>query len=157
MCFRFRRSFKTGPFCSNIRKLVFFLAPLLIAVFASACSQSGNNQLEQNPAPVVMQATPEPTIEPTPEPTSEPAPEKIAELDSGEATPSENYDEPQSTEEYIESTQDVQQQEEMVWIAGSGNGTKYHCDSSCSNMSNPVQISLADAQTRGYEACKRCY
>ncbi len=45
----------------------------------------------------------------------------------------------------------------MVWIAGSGEGTKYHSRSGCSNMKNPVQISLADAQRMGYTPCKRCY
>ena len=45
----------------------------------------------------------------------------------------------------------------MVWIAGSGNGKKYHSYSGCSNMKNPVEISLSDAEVRGYEPCKKCY
>ena len=47
--------------------------------------------------------------------------------------------------------------EEMVYIAGSGEGTKYHSNPDCSNMSNPVEITLNEAQSRGYEPCKRCY
>ena len=43
----------------------------------------------------------------------------------------------------------------MVWIPQSG--AKYHKNSSCSNMKNPSQISLSDAQARGYTACKKCY
>lgn len=44
-----------------------------------------------------------------------------------------------------------------VWIAGSGNGTKYHSNPNCSNMKNPVEISLSEAQSRGYDPCKKCY
>lgn len=46
-------------------------------------------------------------------------------------------------------------QETMVWVSGSGK--KYHSNSSCSNMSNPHQISLSDAQAQGYTPCKKCY
>lgn len=47
--------------------------------------------------------------------------------------------------------------EEMVYIAGSGEGTKYHSNPNCSNMSNPVEIPLSEAIADGYEPCKRCY
>ncbi len=47
------------------------------------------------------------------------------------------------------------QQETMVWVSDSGK--KYHSKSSCSNMSNPHQISLSDAQAQGYTPCKKCY
>lgn len=42
-----------------------------------------------------------------------------------------------------------------VWV--SNTGSKYHSQSSCSNMKNPRQISLNDAKTRGLDACKKCY
>lgn len=44
-----------------------------------------------------------------------------------------------------------------VYIAGSGNGTKYHSNPNCSNMKNPIEISLSEAEARGYEPCKKCY
>ena len=47
--------------------------------------------------------------------------------------------------------------EEMVYIAGSGEGTKYHSTPDCSNMSNPIEIPLSEAIADGYEPCKRCY
>lgn len=47
------------------------------------------------------------------------------------------------------------QQGTMVWIPQSG--TKYHSNPSCSGMKNPTQISITDAQSRGYEPCKKCY
>lgn len=46
-------------------------------------------------------------------------------------------------------------QERMVWIDDTGK--KYHSKSSCSNMSNPYQVSLSDAISRGRDACKKCY
>lgn len=45
--------------------------------------------------------------------------------------------------------------EEMVWVSGSGN--KYHSNPNCSNMKNPSQITLSEAQARGKEPCKKCY
>ncbi len=44
---------------------------------------------------------------------------------------------------------------EMVWIPQSG--SKYHSHSSCSNMKNPLQVSKSDAESMGYEPCKKCY
>lgn len=45
--------------------------------------------------------------------------------------------------------------ETMVWASESG--SKYHQDKTCSNMSNPQQISLHDAEEMGLSPCKRCY
>lgn len=42
-----------------------------------------------------------------------------------------------------------------VWIPQSG--SKHHSSSSCSGMKNPSQVSLSDAQSRGYTACSKCY
>ena len=44
----------------------------------------------------------------------------------------------------------------LVWIPTNG-GTKYHRRSTCSNMIDPKQVDLADAEAQGYTACKRCY
>lgn len=49
----------------------------------------------------------------------------------------------------------MQTQENMVWIPQSG--AKYHSNSSCSNMNNPTQVSISQAQASGYEPCKKCY
>lgn len=43
----------------------------------------------------------------------------------------------------------------MVWITQTG--SKYHSTSSCSNMKNPSQISLEQALSKGYTACKKCH
>ncbi len=43
----------------------------------------------------------------------------------------------------------------MVWIPKSG--SRYHSTPSCSGMKNPTQISLSEAQSKGYTPCQRCY
>ena len=43
----------------------------------------------------------------------------------------------------------------MVWVTK--NGTKYHSNSSCSDMKNPIEISQKDAVEKGYTPCKKCY
>jgi len=43
----------------------------------------------------------------------------------------------------------------MVWIPKTG--SKYHNNSGCSNMKNPSQVTIEEAQRRGYEPCKKCY
>lgn len=155
----------------------------LVVVFGVAAAFGGSDDTgerpPQEPATVTVQTTPEPTPEETAEPTQEPTPEetptpepeeelKEAYDDSweyadgpmvvdGEQAPADGDTEQQAAQEYTEPAQEAQPQGDMVWIAGSGDGTKYHNDPSCSNMRNPVQVSIADAQSRGYEACKRCY
>lgn len=46
--------------------------------------------------------------------------------------------------------------ETMVWIPTKG-GTKYHTNSSCSNMDGPAYVSLSEATARGFTPCKRCH
>lgn len=43
----------------------------------------------------------------------------------------------------------------MVWIPQSG--SKYHIRSGCSNMKNPSQVTQSEAESMGYEPCKKCY
>lgn len=42
-----------------------------------------------------------------------------------------------------------------VWIPRTG--TKYHSRSTCSNMKNPTQTTLSNAQSWGYTACSKCW
>lgn len=48
-----------------------------------------------------------------------------------------------------------QTQESTVWIPRTG--SKYHSNASCSNMKNPSQVTISQAQASGYEPCKKCY
>lgn len=97
-------------------------------------------------------ATPVPTEAPTPVPTEVPAPassvsETQAAGDAGAAAQPESssavtYTAPQSG---------------TVYVAGSGNGKKYHSNPNCSNMNDPVPLTQAEAEARGYTPCKKCY
>lgn len=66
-------------------------------------------------------------------------------------TTTEATDTRQTTVKTTEATQKV---EAMVWIPQSG--TKYHSRSSCSNMKNPMHVSLSTAVSQGYTPCKKC-
>lgn len=44
----------------------------------------------------------------------------------------------------------------LVWVPTNG-GTKYHSKSSCSQMKDPIQVSIETAKAYGYTACGRCY
>ena len=44
---------------------------------------------------------------------------------------------------------------EMAWIPRTG--AKYHSNPNCSGMINPTQVPLSQAQSMGYDACKKCY
>lgn len=55
-------------------------------------------------------------------------------------------------QEEQQQTATQEPQEEMVWIPSSG--SKYHSNSSCSNMNNPRQVTLSEAQSMGYTPCK---
>ena len=46
--------------------------------------------------------------------------------------------------------------DEMVWIPTNG-GSKYHSNSTCSNMKSPIQVTKDYAISQNYEACKRCH
>ena len=43
----------------------------------------------------------------------------------------------------------------LVWIPRSG--SKYHSKSTCSNMKNPIQVTLSEAKKSGYDPCKKCH
>lgn len=45
--------------------------------------------------------------------------------------------------------------EEMVWI--STKGKRYHSNASCSNMTDPDEVPLSEAEDMGYTPCKKCY
>lgn len=59
------------------------------------------------------------------------------------------------TETVAEEEKTTDSKETMVWIPNSG--TKYHSNSSCSDMVNPTQVTESEAISKGYEACKKCH
>ncbi|AGF56485.1 hypothetical protein B0P06_005246 [Clostridium saccharoperbutylacetonicum] len=61
---------------------------------------------------------------------------------------------PASNTSSVSTTNDKTQ---MVYVASSGNGKKYHSDPNCSNMKGTRHITLSEAQSEGYTACSKCY
>ena len=45
---------------------------------------------------------------------------------------------------------------QLVWVPTKG-GKKYHRSAGCSNMKDPMQVSVETAIANGYTPCKRCY
>ncbi len=62
-----------------------------------------------------------------------------------------------TTSSVVESSSTVTQTQnnETVWIPRTG--SKYHSNPNCSNMKDPTQVTRQEAQSRGYEPCKKCY
>lgn len=114
----------------------------------------------------------EPSFEPEPEPIPEPVPEPepIWEIPPVEEPPV--YVEPEPAPIYSNyNTNSFSSQSDtpsvtvptyeetignLVWVPVHG-GKKYHSKSSCSNMVDPMQVSIETAVTNGFTACKRCY
>ena len=74
------------------------------------------------------------TAEPEPEPEPDPEPEPEPE------TPVSPYD-----------------YEGTVYVAASGNGTKYHLNPKCSNMKGTVEMDVPEALEKGFTPCKKCW
>ena len=77
----------------------------------------------------LVEPKPTPTPVPTPTPTSVPEPTPVP------------------TEQ--------QPVEAMVWIPQ--NGKRYHTNPNCSNMKNPSQVTISQAQAWGYTPCQKCH
>lgn len=74
--------------------------------------------------------------------------------DSPQAEPAAETTVPASVAQGKESTKE-DSGVEKVWISKSGK--KYHRNSSCSNMKNPKQIPIDEAEAQGRQPCKKCY
>lgn len=114
----------------------------VFGVYLGAQAQAGQEPAAASSVPAssvsssVAASAAEPTAEPTAEPMAEPT-----------AAP---------TEEPVQEAA-AEPSEPMVWIASTGNGTKYHAKAGCSRMNDPIELPLSDAQARGYEPCGICY
>ena len=118
-----------------------FMALAFLLTAATGCQDSAAASSQSSSVPESAIVAVAPTQEPTAVPTAEPTPAPTA----------------APTEAPAPQPAAAEPQGQMVWIASSGNGTKYHNDPGCSNMKNPLEISITDAQARGYEPCKKCY
>ena len=74
-----------------------------------------------------------------------------------EKTPETTEKAPETTEKSEGTTKKVDSADsKMVWIPTKG-GKKYHKSSDCSNMDGPRKVTLSEAKSLGFTACKRCY
>lgn len=110
---------------------------------------------EPTPKPT-EKPTPTPTEKPTPKPTEKPTP-KPTEKPTPEPTkkPSAQTDE-KANEGSVTVPKQSETGENLVWVPTKG-GKKYHSYSGCSNMIDPIQVSVETAVKNGFTPCKRCH
>ena len=64
---------------------------------------------------------------------------------------------PVTTVATTQSTTTAKPNEKTVYVARSGEGTKYHSIPDCSKMTNPREITISEAEALGYTPCQKCY
>jgi len=101
----------------------------------------------------IVGPAPEPEPEPTPEPEPMPAPAPAPEPEPVPTQPS-GGNQGGSTPD--KETETPSGSTAMCWIPTNG-GKKYHTYSGCSNMIDPIQVTINEAQVMGLTACKRCH
>jgi len=109
---------------------------------------------EPEPTPTPT-PTPDPDPEPTPIPTPTPKPDPEP-APTPTPTPSQPSGGNQGDGTTDKETETPSGNTAMCWIPTNG-GTKYHTKSGCSNMEDPIQVTVNEAQARGFTACKRCH
>ena len=114
--------------------------------YTQQIEQSEQSELPaETTAPTVENTTAVPT--PTKEPTVEPAETEPPETTTTAVTTTA----PPETTAATTSPDDV-----IVYIAASGEGTKYHWDPTCSKMDGVIEITRREAKAAGYGPCGRC-
>lgn len=108
------------------------------------------------PAPTAAaspKASPATSQEPAPTATPEPGDQPVE-----AATPAQTPDEEEKTDAAQEPSDTAYgvAQGDTVYVAGSGNGSKYHTDPNCSRMQDAVPMTRAQAESRGYTPCSKC-
>ena len=158
------------------------IAAVLVIGIIGIIADGGKENPEQSPSPSIsVSAAGEPSastpaIEPssTPSPSAPEASEPVQETQPGNTESTPEPEDPATTEslttapsvvpsapaasepnEPEASASQQPEQQEMVWVSGSGE--KYHNDPNCSNMKNPHQISLDEAVAAGRTPCSKCY
>ena len=80
---------------------------------------------------------------------------KKAEEERRQAELAEQQRQEELRQQQLEEQASKEQSEEYVYIPSSG--SKYHSNSSCSNMRNPSKVTKSEAEAQGYDPCKKCY
>ena len=79
--------------------------------------------------------------------------ETETETESDTETESTASDDTMQESDVIDTSMDAS---DLVWIP-TKSGKQYHSNPSCSNMSNPKEVTLDEAVKLGFTACKKCY
>ena len=148
-------SAKKGRTIGKPQKVCSYIAAFLCMLMLGSCGSNNPTPAAPETEPTIATiaaventatTVPETTAPTVPETTAPTIPETTASIlpETTAQTPAPVYVEP------------VQPQEEMVWIPTNG-GTKYHSRSSCSNMDNPQQVTVSQAESRGFTPCKKCH
>ena len=103
-------------------------------------------KLPQKTTPVVVTI---PTPEPEPEPEPQPQPQLQPEGNTSNGSSGGNG--PNVTVSDHEETGT-----NLVWVPTNG-GKKYHTGPGCSNMEEPMQVTIETAEANGFTPCKRCH
>ena len=98
----------------------------------------------------------EPDTTEKPEDTTKKAEDTTKKIEDTTKKPTETTKKPEETTQKPTDTTKAPDTTNYVWIPTNG-GTKYHKSSGCSNMIDPLHVSLDEAIDRGFTACKRCY
>ena len=98
----------------------------------------------------------EPDTTEKPEDTTKKAEDTTKKIEDTTKKPTETTKKPEETTQKPADTTKAPDTANYVWIPTNG-GTKYHKSSGCSNMIDPLHVSLDEAIDRGFTACKRCY
>ena len=104
-------------------------------------------------APTRPTPTPAPTPKPTPIPTPDPTTEPTHNAGGGSGSSSGSGSSGGSGVTVPSHEETVGN---LVWVPTKG-GTKYHTSPLCSNMIDPIQVSIETALANGYTPCKRCH
>ena len=143
---------KKGKQSGNLQKVISYITAFLCVCMLGSCG--GSNEASVPPATESTQTNIS-VFETTVETETTTTQEETTTVEPIETATQENQEieEQTSTPAFVEPEQP---KEEMVWIPTNG-GTKYHSRSSCSNMDNPREVTVSEAQTLGFSPCKKCY
>ena len=145
---------------------------LIVVMFFAGCviapTTPEDDTAEENPSIEIQQepqeeAKEEPEEEPQEEHQEEPTPEEPPEEEPTpdtvtEPKPDIQQEEPIASEPSDQPEQITSSEEEagekLVWVSEDGN--RYHDKSTCSNMENPWQVTVSEAEAMGRTPCGRC-
>lgn len=150
-----------GPIKGVIIALLFFIGALTAPTSTQTdqpnitTSPTAVQSAEVQPSPTAeVTPTPSPTVTPTPIPTPTPTPSPTP-TPTPESTPSPTpAPTPAPEPEPVVTTIRGLPSTTTVYVSNSG---KIHRVSDCSGMKNYREMSLGDADTRGYDYCSNCW